>query len=136
MLHLKRNFVALSTVVDFRFMLHVAERAVTVVRCLMGIDFETFGLLGKFVAVVTLQAGLFVRIGRILAVGTVTRSAVKALGLMAVGTEVSGRDARRKENGREGTKEKSGFFHDAQRVLDGKKRGRERDSLLRQSFSN
>ena len=91
-LHLVVELVALFAVVDFRLMLHVAERAVVVVRGRMRIRLELLRLGSHVFALVALQAGLFIRIIRILHVRAVAGFALEAAGDVAVGAEVGGRN--------------------------------------------
>ena len=76
--------MALFAVVDFRLMLHVAERAVVVVRGRMRIRLELLRLGSHVFALVALQAGLFIRIIRILHVRAVAGFALEAAGDVAV----------------------------------------------------
>lgn len=95
MLHLEVELVALSAVVFLRLVLQVAERAVAVVGRLMRIRIEAgIGLFRNLIAVVALEARVFVRRFRILHVRAVAAGAFKAAGDMAVGAEVGGRGGR------------------------------------------
>lgn len=74
-LHLEVELMALFAIVDFRLMLHMAERAVSVVRSLVRIWLQSLGFCENIIAIVALQTCIFVRIHRVLHVRPMTRLA-------------------------------------------------------------
>ncbi len=82
--------MALRAVVFRRFVLQVAQRAVSVVWRIVGIGVELLGLGRDVGLLVALQAGVLVGIDRILHVGTMAGRAGDATLDVTVGAELFG----------------------------------------------
>lgn len=76
--------MALFAVVHCRFVLHMAQRAVAVVRSGVRVGLKLFSLLGHSCFRMALDTGIFIRVLRIFHIGAVAHLARNTAGDMAV----------------------------------------------------